>query len=406
MAIVQGSSSPTRGVATDQTFGFNATNAILIRDVGSSVFYLDPNKAPFVLLTDAVGGSKTATNPRFEWYEKALRPSTANLDSASTVDGTTNGTTLTIDSGDAANVFRVGDLVWNPARSEIYRVTAQVAAREWTVTRAAAGTSATNAAAAGDDLFIVGNAQPEGADVGLPDEWQETHEFNFTTIARTTFGASRTREASDAYTGKPRPKIRAEQAIKHAMDIERAYLFSGRSEDTTTANAPVRTTGGFRYFADQNILDMAGASLSEPDLEVWMEDLFAHTTSGDSRLLLASAPLITALDMLAVDKIHTVSDPNLTYGIAVRQYQTAHGNLNIVKHRLLSEGGSDYANGGIAVDVKKLMDRPLAGGGTKLYTDRNGNGIDGWQDEYLTESGFQLANAEVHGTILDVGAVA
>jgi hypothetical protein len=408
MAIVKGSSSPTRGVATDQTFGFNATNAVLVRDVGSSIFYLDPSASPFTLLTTRAG-SKVATNPRFEWWEKSLRPRTANLeaDAPGTVDGTTDGTTLTVQSGDVANVFQVGDLVYNPARSEIYRVTAQVAAREFTVTRGAAGTSASASGADGDDLFIIGNAQAEGIDVGQADEWQETHVYNFTQINRRAFGASRTREGAEAYTGKTRPRLRAEKAIEHAMQIELAYMFGGRSEDTTTSNAPIRTTGGFTFFATSNQLDLAGSSLSEPDLEGWLEDVFAHTTSGDSRLLLASPALVSALDMLAVDKIRTVSDKNLTYGIAVSQYQTAHGSLNIVKHRLMADGGSAYAAGGFAVDVKKLMNRPYVdGGSTKLYTNRQGNGVDGWLDEYLTESGLQLANPEVHGTIINVGAAA
>ncbi len=408
MAIVKGSSSPTRGVATDQTFGFNATNAVLVRDVGSSIFYLDPSSSPFTLLTSRAG-SKTATNPRFEWYEKALRPRTANLeaDPPGTVDGTTDGTTLTVQTGDAANVFQVGDLVYNPARSEIYRVTAQVGVREYTATRGAAGTTASAGGADGDDLFVIGNAQAEGVDVGQADEWQETHEFNFTQIMRRAFGASRTREGAENYTGKTRPRLRAEKAIEHAMQIELTYMFGGRSESTGTSNNPIRTTGGFTFFADENQLNLAGASLSEPDLEGWLEDVFAHTTSGDSRLLLASAPLVTAIDMLAVDKIRTVSDSNLTYGIAVSQYQTAHGNLNIVKHRLMADGGSAYASGGFAVDVKKLMNRPYAAGGsTKLMTDRQNPGVDGWLDEYLTESGFQLVNPEVHGTITNVGAAA
>jgi hypothetical protein len=134
--------------------------------------------------------------------------------------------------------------------------------------------------------------------------------------------------------------------------------------------------------------------------------VFEHTSAGDSRTLFASSGLITVLDMLAVDKIQTVSDANLTYGIAVRQWRTSHGNLNIVKHRLLSRGGPDYASGGIIVDVKKIARRPLAGRDTKILKNRQNNGVDGYVDEYLTEVGLQISNPEVHGTILAVGAAA
>jgi len=43
---------------------------------------------------------------------------------------------------------------------------------------------------------------------------------------------------------------------------------------------------------------------------------------------------------------------------------------------------------------------------TKLLVDRQAPGRDGWIDEYLTESGPQIKNSEVHGVIKNVGAAA
>ena len=184
------------GVATDQTLGFNSTTAILVRDVGSKIYYLDPSENPFTLLADRAG-SKAASNPRFEWYEKQLRPKVTTLNGAgSDVDGSAVNTTLVLNDAD---VVKVGDLISNPARGETYRAVTRTNSTSFVITRGAAGTSATNTAADLDDLFVIGSAWAEGVDVGVPDEWQEAQKFNFTQISRTSFGVSRTREQSETF---------------------------------------------------------------------------------------------------------------------------------------------------------------------------------------------------------------
>jgi len=72
VTIKQGSGATTHiGLGTDVTLGYNGTTAILVRDVGPKVFYVDPSASPFTLLSEKAG-SKVATNPRFEWYEKGF----------------------------------------------------------------------------------------------------------------------------------------------------------------------------------------------------------------------------------------------------------------------------------------------------------------------------------------------
>jgi len=411
MAIVKGYSSPTRGPVTADTLGFNGTTSILPRQIDSAIFYLDPSASPFTLVTDKAG-NETTDNPKFEYYEKSLRPKVVNWDATGTgLDNATTEETLSVTESD---YLQVGDVLLHPATGEKLIVKTRTDATTFEVIRGAAGSTPSTTYTAGDDIFIIGSAYAEGVDVPSPDEWQEVHKFNYTQIFRRAFGASGTREATKSYFGANRTKVSGEKAIEFAMDIERAFMFGGRSEvqssgavTPTAGTGVLRTTGGFTYWATENILDLNGSSLSEPDLEGWLEDVFAHTTSGDSRLLLASAPLITVLDMLAVDKIRTVNDPSMTFGIAVRQWLTSHGTLNIVKHRLMGDGGSpDYSNGGLCVDVKKLKMRTLAGRGTSLKRNRQNPGVDGWVDEYMAEVGLQLANAEVHGSILNVGAAA
>ncbi len=412
MAQVKGYASPTRGPVTADVLGFNATTALIEREVGSEIFYLDPNISPYTLLSDAQGNSVTDA-PRYEWYEKSLRPKQTTVTTGAGIIGSNSSTDLDVPD---ANVIQIGDLVLVNTTGEILLVTTVPSdgLNNYVVVRGAAGTTATTATAAGDGLTVVGSAFAEGVDVPATDEWQEVQKFNFVQIFRRAFGGSATREATQTYFGRGfRDKVGREKAKEFAMDVERAAIWGGRSEvqasgaaTPTLGTGVLRTTGGFTFWATQNILDLAGGALSEPTLEAELEPVFQHTASGDTRTLFASAPLVSVLDMLAVDKIRTVSDPGLTYGIAVKEYQTSHGKLLIVKHRLLGDAGTTLGRGGLIVDTKKLSMRTLAGRATKMMKNRQGPGVDGWIDEYIAEVGFQLENAEVHGQIKNAALAA
>lgn len=407
---VLGYSSPTRGPVTGDTLGFNGTTSIIEREVGTEVLYLDPSVAVYTILSDKAGNAPTDV-PRYEWYEKTLRDKTTLLeaDNGDVEDATTN-TSLGISGTD---VIAVGDLVLNKNTDEIYLVTARTDGNTFTVVRASAGTSAA-AATDADPLVVVGSAFAEGVDVPATDEWQEVHKYNLTQIFRRSFGSSATREATQTYFGRGfRDRLAKEKGIEFAMDIERAFIAGGRAEvqadgagAVSAGTGVLRTTGGFLSVATTNVLDLAGVALSEPTFEDYLEDVFAHTASGDSRTLLGGPSFITVLDMLAVDKIRTVSDSSLSYGIAVRQWQTSHGTLNIVKHRILSDFGTAFARGALVIDPKKLRMRTLSGRATKLLKNRQSPGVDGWVDEYLCEVGAQTMNEEVHGVIKDAALAA
>jgi hypothetical protein len=381
------------------TLGYGTTTSILERNVGNKVFYVDPSAAPFTLLT-ARAGSASTDNPKFEWYEKSLRQKWDSVNGAKT----TGDTAITVDDG---TVFQINDIVLAAASGELMRVTS-TGATVITVTRGVGETAATSLAD-NADLIVVGSSWLEGADVGIPDEWQESQKFNFVQIFRRPFGVSRTREGSNSYLGQTRPKLRAEKAIEHAIDIERAFLFGQRAE-TVSGNNVNRLTRGFETWATSNIKD-AGGVLTENELEDWCADLFSKTASGDTRVLFASAKVISVVDQLAAGRLQMVPSDK-TYGIAVSQYITSHGTLNIVKNRLLEKSGSTGPGAGgtfreeraFAVDPKMMTKRDFVNGSTRLRMDVQSPGVDGWIDEYLSESGLQFTVPAVHGILKNVTA--
>lgn len=370
-----------------------------VRDVDAQVAYLDPSETPFTLLISK-SGTKAVVNSKFEWIEKDLPEKWIHLNEA--LDTTETVITVDTPGGDYASV---GDLILVAETGEVVRVATVDSATQLTVVRAVNGDKINGSSAADDgDLLIIGNAYAEGTT--SPDEKShvETMPYNFTQISKKPFGVTGTEDASENYTGKDRVRLRKEKGIEHALDLERTALFGKRNIDTASTNNPRRYTGGFFDFCDteSNVKD-AGGTLTEAELEDWLEDVFTHTGSGNSRLLLAAPKVISVFDQLGLARLQTVPTTE-TYGIAVKQYLTSHGTLNIVKHRLLvnGEGGFGYGNTAIAVDISKLTRAPLQGRDTKLQPDIGANDLDGFKDQYLSEVGWKIKNPKVHGILSNV----
>lgn len=370
-----------------------------VRDVSKGIQYLDPDAAPLInFSTEGAKRKKVARNPKFEWNEKGLPPKADQVNGAAT----TGETSVTVDNG---AYFGVNDIVKVEPTGEVFRVTAvNTSTNVLTVSRAVGSTTAATIAN-NADVLIVGNAFAEGAAKPAVRSHQETTPYNYTQIFRHTFGQTRTEANTDTYVdeGDGRARLRMEKAIEHKIDIERAFLFGERNEDATDTNAPIRYTGGLLYWATSNSKN-AGGTLTEAEIEDWLEDVFQNTGGSDTRLLLASPKVISVLDQIAASRIQVVSDRSLTYGVKIKEWVTGHGSLLIAKHRLLTDGlgGTGYSGYAFAIDPKKIRYRFLANSDTKLSTNIEDNGDDRWTDQYLSEVGLEVANPELHGVLTGV----
>ena len=199
----------------------------------------------------------------------------------------------------------------------------------------------------------------------------------------------------------------------HISRALRAALFGVRQIDylaggaSGSADQPRRYTGGLLYFLDvastgAKIQDFGG-TVTEPELENWMQNVFQATGAGDSRTLLASPLWCSILDQLAWGRLE-VMDRAETFGVTVRNLITSHGQFSVVKHRLLedppaptSTTPSGYGGYALALDFTRIRFRPLRNRATKLSPDIQAPDYDGWKDEYITEGGWEVALPQVHG---------
>lgn len=379
----------------------NIPSSRRVRDVARRIAYLDPDAAPLTLVLSRAR-SKAATNTKFEWIEKDLP---ARWDQVNdTPSPATTDTSVIVDHG---AYFSAGDIVSVPAIGEKMRVVS-VSSNTLTVIRAVDGDGVTGGTLANNhDLQIIGNAYTEGANSNPEKSHIETYPFNYTQIVRTPFGVTGSEAVSENYTGPDRPRLRAEKAIEHKIDLERTAIFGERNNFTSgdndaTTNNPRRYTGGFLYYVTTNVQAMGGI-MTEPELETFCQTIFGPTAAGDTRLLLASPLAISVIDQLAASRIQ-VAPRESTFGLGVKTWVTGHGTLNIVKHRLLENGpgGTGYGGYCLAVDPSRMMYRFLRDRDTKLMVDIQDPDLDGFKDEYMTEMGWQVENESVHGVITGI----
>lgn len=376
----------------------NVNTSQHVRDVADRLRYLDPEAAPFTLITSAER-TEAADNFKFEWAEKGGDFYGAGFAPAWDAVNTTTGTGVSV-IVDNSEYFRVNDLVKVVRTGEIMRVSAVTTGTDTLTVVRGVGSTATAALADNDELLILGTAFAEGADVGSPHDFQENWKYNYTEIKRTAFGNTRTQEQTRNYLGNTRKRLTMEAGIRHKIDIERAFLFGERNRDVSDTAAPRNVTGGVLYWATANNVSIGVAT----EAEVWdfCQDVFSHTGGSNTRTLFASPLLCSVIDLIAGARLQTVSSDK-TYGIAIKQWLTSHGTLNIVKHRLLEGGaiaGLGYGGYGIALEMSKLKYRPLQT--TVLKKDRQGNGVDGYVDEYLTEAGLEFSNPDLAGVMTGV----
>lgn len=371
-----------------------------VRDVVNELSRLDPDIAPLTQILQ-LSRSASAQDPKFEWGEKDLE---ARWDAVNGTTGT--GTSIVVDNSE---YFSVYDVVQVVRTGELIRVTAVTTSTDTLTVARGVGSTSTAAVADNDDLLIVGNAYPEGSLSGTPKSHTETMPYNYTEITRTPAGVTGTEMNSTSYFGDARSRLRMEKGQMHKIDLERTAHFGQRNIDTTSTDNPVRYTGGLYYFfgTAANVTDVSSTgTLTMPTLETFLQSVFQHTGSSESRLLLAAPAVISIFDLLGASRIQTTSGEE-TFGMKVKTWLTSHGTLNIVKDRLLENGptsGQGYGGEAWALDIKRLRLRYLSNRNTKFLEDIHANDYDGVKDEYLTEAGWEMKNPLLHGRLTGVTA--
>ena len=267
---------------------------------------------------------------------------------------------------------------------------------------------------------VIGSAWAEGTDSPLGWEDKMYDREGYCQIFKTGMSIFSGTSMATEYRGVANEyqRIWQDKLMEHKMDIEQAMLFGdGITVNTAEAaggGAPTRYSHGIVPFTSSNgkVYNMSYASSGYDAFLDAMEDFFAPEggNSGE-KLVLASRKVITYLNKLGSGSFMNNSvgasqyrlDVNTVpgaFGHTVTVVNTIFGNLHFVAEPLLRGPWEDYC---VCVDLSNVAYRPLAGNGvsrdTFIETNVQDNGVDGRQDQIITEAGLEISLPETHAII-------
>ncbi len=364
-------------------------------DMQDRIAELEPNNAPYVALLRKLGKYQ-AKSPKVEWLEDESMPRFDTLAAAALA---TDGT-LTVSN---AAYFRVGDGVRITSTGEFVQVTG-VGTSTINVNRGIGGTAA-QAASNGAGLFIVNNANAEGAGLRTIKTVKLVNQSNYCQIVRTSFGVTGTELATQLYGQYTNDRVRLQHkhGLEHERQIEQTAFFGAKKEDTSTAGAPIRWAGGLFEFIQTNVYNAAG-TLTRANFE--SNFLRAGFRYGSDRKILFASPLVMqAIDGFAwnggtgVTSRVNVDSPASEFGVAVKTYVCSQGIVDIVMKRHWNDN-SDLKGFAFLVDMDAVKMATLRD--TKLLLERQAPDADKVQDEYLTEVSFIVEHERRHALLKGV----
>ena len=253
---------------------------------------------------------------------------------------------------------------------------------------------------ANDIFFMIGNANAEGADVPDSISYDAASTENFCQIFRTPYSITRTAMHTNFRTGDQYLEKSRDALKEHMVGMERAMIFGKKDIITGTAGKPERYTDGLMNSITTNVEDAAANAnagvLTEAEFDAFLaEKAFAFGSS--EKLMLTGWKVADHLQKLAKNRYQINSTgTGDAYGVTFTTYNTFAGTLQVKTHPMFRQipGAEKDA---IILDTKDLRYRYVDD--TQLLKDRQGNGVDGVIDEYLTEAGLEILQEKTHAVI-------
>ena len=270
---------------------------------------------------------------------------------------------------------------------------------------------------AGNKCQVVGSAWAEGTDSPLGWEDKLFDREGYCQIFKTGMNIFSGTALATEYRGIANEfqRIWQDKLMEHKMDIEQAMLFGmGAASAETASTAPTRYSWGILPYTESygKIYNMSYSSSGYDAFLDAMEDFFApESGNSGNKLVLASRKVITYLNKLGSGSFLNNSVGSSQYrldvktipgafGHTVTMVNTIFGNLHFVAEPLLRGPWEDYC---VAVDMKNVAYRPLVGNGisrdTFIETNVQDNGVDGRQDQIITEAGLEISVPETHAIL-------
>lgn len=291
--------------------------------------------APLLSLSAGMN-SADATDVVVTWFEENNLAGRVLV----TDDNSSSDTAITLQKADevtANTIFLVestGEYIY------VESVTGLVA----TITRGFGGTTpaAINGATAGapgyvgiqriSTAFEEGSSKPTSiANLGFP-------RFNYMHLFRNSWDVTGTAKAIQHHTGDVVAKNKRDAASLHAVDMERAILFSRKAVGTQNGK-PFRTMDGVIPQLSSNV-QAAGGTTTWEAVDLFLENVFARNIKGqpNERIAFCGNQCLRVLNGIAkLDGQMNIEVGEPSFGIKVMKWITPFGDISLMTHPMLSE---------------------------------------------------------------------
>lgn len=384
-----------------------------------AILYLYPNgKAPLTAIMSKMGDEGT-DDPEFNWWTKELPLQAGTLTNIFTdaalstayTSGGTRGDTLYIQlPEELSKEFRAGHTVQisveqDPRYETVAKVTASTQAGSSSyltvvLREDADGTYDLNDA---NWVEVIGNSNPEGAEMPDNVSYNPVKRNNYTQILRTPLKITRTARKTRLRTGDAYNRMKEEALELNSIEIEKAFLWSIADEWVGGNSKPERTTRGaikaVKEFAPDNIFDFRFDEEFNGDTwiqsgETWFEKLLEviFRYGETEKLALCGSGALQGIQRLAkAGATLNIEVEQASYGIKVARWETAHGTLFLKTHPLMTQNSSHRYSMFIC-EPRRLRTRFV----DDVYfkednseTEVTNNSRDSTEEEYLGELGVE-----------------
>ena len=361
-------------------------------DIDPDIVRIVADYTPWTVLLRNIR-KKLSNTAEFDWYEETLGGYYTTVGVAGYADSSTPGANTAVPVADST-IFLPNDVVKNTSSGECMLVKTVDSSTQITVYRMFGSSGTHGAGTSGQNLCCLGSAFPEGSLAPAPKQKQPGKKTNWTQIQRTSMQGTGTADAEKLRTTEAeRQRERVSKLIDHNSALERGFLYGDGVEDTsgTYGSTTVqRSTKGIINYIATNVTNCNGI-MTEALFEQICEGVFAYGSM--TKLLVASTRVISILNQFGSGKLKTVVGED-TYGLRLKHYISAHGDIFVVKSRALEK---DYAYYGFFLDLDYIEYKHLADRDTKLKMNIQAPDYDGWKDEYLTEAGLKFQAEQAQG---------
>lgn len=367
------------------------TSARVVVDMQDDILLFQPEATPLLTLTAKLRRKREAVNPLFEWLEKDEYPRTLDVTAAYDSDDTS----VSVTAGQEARVYP-NAVVQNVRTGELILVGATSSGTLSSLTRGIGGGQSDGII--GDKLLFVFNAIEDGADTPAQRSIQEFALSNRTQIVRTAFGFTGRDLVVELYGGRDEMTETKWQAIEHKRSIEYLQMFGKKHLITGTHQQTF--SDGLDNRITTNRWNIAGTDLTE---DAWIAFLGytmkwgkgGNQNGKGTKYLLSSSQWLSEINGFARDRLqYRVLDDQI--GFSAMEYVSPHGRVMLLHSPLLDYYHPERA---YLVDLNHGRYVYLRGRDTKLHYDRQGNGIDGRINEYISDVGAQWEFEHAHAAL-------